>query len=99
MVECGQKIVVDRPAHAVPREQLLLLPLLCKVERGADETLDGVACRVLRATPQPQAIEALKQRGIGQLDLGGVNTARSAGIARFKLGTGGQPVILAGTYL
>jgi hypothetical protein len=46
-----------------------------------------------------QAIEALKQRGIRQLDLGGVNTARSAGIARFKLGTGGQPVILAGTYL
>jgi hypothetical protein len=45
------------------------------------------------------AIEALKQRGIRQLDLGGVNTARSAGIARFKLGTGGQPVILAGTYL
>jgi hypothetical protein len=45
------------------------------------------------------AIEALKQRGIRQLDLGGVNTARSAGIARFKLGTGGQPLILAGTYL
>jgi hypothetical protein len=45
------------------------------------------------------AIETLKQRGIRQLDLGGVNTARSAGIARFKLGTGGQPLILAGTYL
>ena len=45
------------------------------------------------------AIEALKQRGIRQLDLGGVNTARSAGIARFKLGTGGHPLILAGTYL
>ena len=44
----------------LPREQLLLLPLLCKIERGEDETLDGVACRVLRATPQPQAIEALK---------------------------------------
>ena len=44
----------------LPREQLLLLPLLCKVEQGADELLDGVACRMLRATPQPQAIEALK---------------------------------------
>jgi len=44
----------------MPREQLLLLPLLCKVERGEDELLDGVTCRVLRATPQPQAIEALK---------------------------------------
>ena len=44
----------------LPREQLALLPLLCKVEQGADEQLEGVACRVLRATPQPQAIEALK---------------------------------------
>lgn len=44
----------------LPREQLALLPLLCKVEQGADESLEGVACRVLRATPQPQAIEALK---------------------------------------
>jgi outer membrane lipoprotein-sorting protein len=44
----------------LPREQLLLLPLLCKVEQGADEQLDGVTCRVLRSTPQPQAIEALK---------------------------------------
>lgn len=44
----------------LPREQLALLPLLCKIEQGMDETLDGVACRVLRATPQPQAIETLK---------------------------------------
>lgn len=44
----------------LPREQLALLPLLCKVEQGVDEQLEGVACLVLRATPQPQAIEALK---------------------------------------
>ncbi|MBI5802923.1 MAG: hypothetical protein HZA92_19655 [Verrucomicrobia bacterium] len=44
----------------LPREQLALLPLLCKVEQGAEEQIDGVACRVLRATPQPPAIEALK---------------------------------------
>ncbi len=44
----------------LPREQLALLPLLCKIEQGAEEQVDGVACRVLRATPQPQAIEALK---------------------------------------
>lgn len=44
----------------LPREQLALLPLLCKVEQGAEEQIDGVACRVLRAAPQPQAIEALK---------------------------------------
>jgi len=31
--------------------------------------------------------------------LGGVNTQRSAGIARFKIGTGGEVVSLSGTYL
>jgi hypothetical protein len=46
-----------------------------------------------------QSIEALQQRGIRLLDLGGVNTQRSAGIARFKLGTGGRVLTLAGTYL
>ena len=46
-----------------------------------------------------QAMQALQQRGVRQLDLGGVNTQRSAGIARFKLGTGGRVLRLAGTYL
>lgn len=46
-----------------------------------------------------QAIAALQQRGIQVLDLGGINTARSAGIARFKIGTGGEVLQLAGTYL
>jgi lipid II:glycine glycyltransferase (peptidoglycan interpeptide bridge formation enzyme) len=41
----------------------------------------------------------LQQRGVRLLDLGGVNTQRSAGIARFKLGTGGRVLTLAGTYL
>jgi len=45
------------------------------------------------------AIQELQQRGVRCLDLGGVNTARSAGIARFKIGTGGEVRILAGTYL
>ncbi len=42
---------------------------------------------------------ALKDRGISFLDLGGVNTANGAGIARFKLGTGAKPVTLVGTYI
>ncbi|MEI6384001.1 MAG: peptidoglycan bridge formation glycyltransferase FemA/FemB family protein [Betaproteobacteria bacterium] len=45
------------------------------------------------------AILALKERGVRFFDLGGINTQRSAGIARFKIGTGGQVSILAGTYL
>ena len=46
-----------------------------------------------------RGIEALKDRGIRWLDLGGVNTAEGAGIARFKLGLGGEVVTLAGTFL
>jgi len=45
------------------------------------------------------AIEQLRARGVQQLDLGGVNTTSGAGIARFKIGTGGQVVTLAGSYL
>ena len=45
-----------------------------------------------------KAMEELKSRGIRRLDLGGVNTIRSAGIARFKMSTGGEVVTLAGTY-
>lgn len=46
-----------------------------------------------------RAIEALRERGVRSLDLGGVNTQRSAGIARFKMSTGGQVKQLAGSYL
>lgn len=45
------------------------------------------------------AITGLRAAGVRRLDLGGVNTARSAGVARFKIGTGGEVVVLAGTYL
>ncbi|WP_291766332.1 GNAT family N-acetyltransferase [Maricaulis sp.] len=46
-----------------------------------------------------QGIEQLRARGVRQLDLGGVNTTSGAGIARFKIGAGGQVITLAGTYL
>lgn len=46
-----------------------------------------------------QAMLELRSRGVKRLDLGGVNTVRSAGLARFKIGTGGQVLTLAGTYL
>ncbi len=45
-----------------------------------------------------RAVEHLKARGLTQLDLGGVNTRDLPGISRFKLGTGGQVLTLAGTY-
>ena len=46
-----------------------------------------------------RAIEELRERGVRSLDLGGVNTQRSAGIARFKMATGGTVRQLAGSYL
>ena len=46
-----------------------------------------------------RAMLALKEMGIRYLDLGGLNTAELAGIARFKLGTGAEPIIMAGAYL
>lgn len=46
-----------------------------------------------------KVIEVLKERGVRMLDLGGVNTIRSAGVARFKMRTGGKVLTLAGTYI
>lgn len=46
-----------------------------------------------------QGIGRLKQAGAQWLDLGGLNTASAAGIARFKLGLGAEPFTLAGTYI
>ena len=46
-----------------------------------------------------RAMMELKDCGIRWLDLGGLNTTHGAGIARFKLGMGAQPLTLAGTYL
>ena len=45
-----------------------------------------------------RAIEELRERGVRSLDLGGVNTQRSAGVARFKMATGGTVRQLAGSY-
>jgi|688.fasta_scaffold01040_18 hypothetical protein len=45
-----------------------------------------------------QACGLLAERGVQQLDLGGVNTQSNPGLARFKLGAGGRVVTWAGTY-
>jgi lipid II:glycine glycyltransferase (peptidoglycan interpeptide bridge formation enzyme) len=45
-----------------------------------------------------QACSLLAERGVQQLDLGGVNTQSNPGLARFKLGAGGRVVTWAGTY-
>jgi hypothetical protein len=45
------------------------------------------------------AMRELKAAGVDLLDLGGVNTQSAAGIARFKLGTGGRVLLRAGAYV
>jgi hypothetical protein len=45
-----------------------------------------------------ESLSYLQTLGVEVLDLGGVNTHDLPGISRFKLGTGGRAVILAGTY-
>lgn len=45
------------------------------------------------------AVKELKARGVDLLDLGGVNTQSGAGIARFKLETGGSVLLRAGAYV
>jgi len=44
------------------------------------------------------SLPVLRSQDVRTLDLGGVNTRDLAGISRFKLGTGGKVLTLAGTY-
>jgi len=46
-----------------------------------------------------RGIEALRENGIAMLDLGGIDTKRAPGVARFKLGLGGEVFTLSGTWL
>jgi hypothetical protein len=46
-----------------------------------------------------RGLMALKEQGVRKVDLGTIDTDKSPGLARFKLGAGGQPLTLAGTYL
>ena len=45
------------------------------------------------------ALVESKRRGVRWLDLGGLNTDKAPGIARFKLGLGAEVVTLAGTFV
>jgi hypothetical protein len=46
-----------------------------------------------------QAVQRLRDLGVTDFDLGGVDTQRGAGVARFKLGLNGAVFTLAGSYL
>lgn len=46
-----------------------------------------------------EAVLRLRAQGVRRLDLGGLDTVNAPGVARFKLGLGGEVVTLAGTFL
>ena len=46
-----------------------------------------------------QAVLTLRAQGVTDFDLGGVDTQRGAGVARFKLGLNGSVFTLAGSYM
>lgn len=46
-----------------------------------------------------EGVLRLQRTGCTALDLGGIDTVTNPGIARFKLGMGGAPLTLAGSYL
>lgn len=46
-----------------------------------------------------RGIKALRRQGVTRLDLGGLNTADTPGIARFKLGSGATLTTLCGTWM
>jgi hypothetical protein len=46
-----------------------------------------------------RAVLSLRELGVTDFDLGGVDTQRGAGVARFKLGLNGAVFTLAGSYL
>ncbi len=101
-------------AEAADPEDLLLLTAyhdgapvsaLLLVRHGQSATYQigwtGEDGRRLRATNLLlwRAMLRLKSAGVRWLDLGGINGDRAPGVARFKLGVGGEPVALAGTFL
>lgn len=46
-----------------------------------------------------RGIQTLRQDGVRWLDVGGIDTTTAPGVARFKLGLGGDVFTLAGSYL
>ena len=46
-----------------------------------------------------RGMTGMRDRGATSFDLGGIDTRKAPGIARFKLGTGGAPYTLPGTFL
>jgi len=59
---------------------------------------EGRKCRALNLLLW-QMILKLKQAGVATLDLGGINTAEGADIARYKLQFGGRVIKLGGTFM
>lgn len=101
-------ILTDAPARdilllrAFARNEPVAAALFLRHGQGASYLVGwtGDAGRPLNAGALLvwQGMRALQDRGATTLDLGGIDTRKAPGIARFKLGIGGQPYRLAGTF-
>jgi Acetyltransferase (GNAT) domain len=97
--EAGELMALVAVDDSEPVAGVMLL------RHGASATYEvgyaSASGRALRATHLLlwRAAELLASRGVRWLDLGGIATDRSPGIARFKLGMGGTVATLPGTFL
>ena len=86
----------DEAALGEARERLVALP-----RRAGEDEVGGLADDldvVSSVLESDSAFLVVKRTGTRMLDLGGIETDRAPGIARFKLGLGAEPHSLVGTY-
>ncbi len=95
----GDVLVMRALADRSPVAGLLLL------RHGASATYyvgwtsdEGRRCRAHNLLLWRGMLE-LRDDGVSWLDLGGINATSAPGVARFKLGVGGEVFTLAGTYI
>ncbi len=95
----GDVLVMRALADGVPVAGLLLLRHGASAMYYVGWTSDeGRRCRAHNLLLW-RGMLALRAAGVAWLDLGGINTASAPGVARFKLGFGGEVFTLAGTYI
>lgn len=90
---------MQAPADGLPVAGILLLRHGALATYYVGWTSDeGRRCRAHNVLPW-RGMMKLRHLDVTWLDLGGINGASTLGVARFKLGVGGDVFTLAGTYI
>jgi len=103
-IKAFAKVAPNDVLYAEARHDRAVVASALFLRHGASATYQigwtNEAGRDLAAQPAliMAAIRTLKGKGITSLDLGGIDTVNGAGVARFKLGLGGEVVQGPGTY-